>query len=150
MSNSPMDRIRLGFRARQVLDVLVYSIAVTGLVFLLGVAITLVIGWGWVGIEVVMFLVGFAGLGYGVFRLRGPARWDVEFGDEGYEVKRPDESDVVGSRDETKFQVAVQRLPPLNWYGLAPRSRLPPAAKLFIASLFILLGSIIVEIVFIW
>jgi len=145
-----MNRSRLGFRARQVLDVLVYSIAVTALVFLLGAAITLAIGWGWIGIEVVMFLVGFAGLGYGAFQLRGPARWDVEFQDEGYDVTRPNESDVVGSREETVFQAAVQRIPPLNWYGLPPRARLPPAAKLFIASLCILLGSILLEVLVIW
>lgn len=138
------------YRLRQAVDALVYGAVFAFVTFLLGVAIAFPLGFGWLGVELLLFLVGIALLGYASFQLRPAKRWDVEFSDDGFDLTRPNESGVVGSREESRFQAFVQRVPPLPTVGLEPEQRLSPAAKLLVASLLLLLLSILLEAVLFW
>jgi len=140
-------RHRLG----QAVDALVYGAVVTLVVGVAGAVASFSLGGGWFGVELTLFLVGAALLAYGAFQLRPAKRWDVEFDDDGFRVVRPGEGGrVVGSREETRFQAAVQRVPPLPRLGLAPEERLSPATKLFVAGVVMLLSSIVLEALLFW
>ena len=141
----------LGFRLRQAIDAVVYGLVYTLVVGLAGGGLSAALGAGWFGVELTLFLVGVTLLAYASFQLRPAKRWDVEFEDDGFRVVRPDEGGrVVGSREESRFQAAVQRVPPLPRLGLAPEARLSSAAKLFVAALVMLLASIVLEILVFW
>lgn len=137
-------------RLRQALDALVYAVAVTGLVFFFGGLLSLLFGAGLVGVKYVLFLVGLLLFGYATFQLRPEKPWDTEkTEDGGVEVVRKDDTmEAIGSREQTRFQAAVQRLPPLSRYSLPPEERLPIAAKLFLASLAVLGTSFLMETAF--
>ena len=122
------------FRLRQALDALVYAIAFVTVLVALAAVVSFPVGGGWVGVKFALFFVGFFLFGLSAFQLRPTPPW------------KEDESDTSdGERDETRFQAAVQRLPPLGRYGLAPDDRLSPAAKLFLASVVVLLVSYVME-----
>lgn len=137
-------------RARQVLDALAYALAVAAVVFVVGAVVGFAAGGGLVTAKFVMFVVGLLLFGYGTFQLRPSPPWGTESTEDG-ELKvtrnRPNGT-VVGSRDETRFQAAVQRLPPVSRYPLAPDDRLSDGAKLFLASLAVLAWSFVMETVF--
>lgn len=141
---------RLRYRLRQVIDALVYGVVITLITFLAGILVAFPLGYDWFGVELFLFLVGVALLGYASFQLRPSKRWDVEFEDDGFQLTRPNESRVVGSRDVSRLQRAIQRIPPLPSVGLAPEQRLSPAAKLLVASVLILLSSILLEAALFW
>lgn len=141
---------RLHYRLRQAIDALVYGLVFTFLTFLVGILLAFPLGYGWFGVELFLFLVGVALLGYASFQLRPSKRWDVEFDDDGFQITRPNQSRVVGSRDVSRFQRAVQRIPPLPTVGLVPEQRLSSAAKLLVASVLILLSSILLEAALFW
>lgn len=139
------------YRLRQAVDALVYGVVVTLVVGVASAVVSFALGGGWFGVELTLFLVGAALLAYGAFQLRPAKRWDVEFGDDGFQVVRPgDRGRVVGSREETRFQAAVQRVPPLSRLDLPPESRLSPATKLFVAGVVMLLASIVLEALLFW
>lgn len=122
------------FRLRQALDALVYAIAFVTVLVALAAVVSFPVGGGWVGVKFALFFVGFFLFGLSAFQLRPTPPW------------KEDENDTSdGERDETRFQAAVQRLPPLGRYGLAPDDRLSPAAKLFLASVVVLLVSYVME-----
>ncbi|WP_423743660.1 hypothetical protein V5735_11555 (plasmid) [Haladaptatus sp. SPP-AMP-3] len=136
-------------RARQVLDALVYAIAVTGVAFVVGGLVSFPLGGGLVGVKYFLFLIGFLLFGYGAWQLRPDRPWDVDKSDGEIEIVRNDtRGEVIGAREETRFQAAVQRLPPLSWYSIPPEERFSPGAKLFLASIAILLASFLMEAVF--
>lgn len=142
---------QLRFRLRQAVDALVYGVAVTLVVGVVAAALSFALGGGWFGVEFALFLVGGATLAYGAFQLRPAKRWSVEFEEDGYRITRPSEdAPVVGSREESRFQTTVQRIPPLSWMGLPVESRLSPAAKLFVAGAVMLLASILLEALLFW
>jgi hypothetical protein len=141
---------RLRFRLRQAIDALVYGVVFALVTLLVGVVVGFGLGVGWFGVELFLFVVGVALLGYASFQLRPAKRWDVEFDDDGFQVVRPDRGGVVGHREESRFQRAVQRVPPLPSLGLEPAQRLSPAAKLLVASVLVLLSSILLEAVLFW
>lgn len=141
---------RLRYRLRQAVDALVYGVVFTLVTVLLGALLAFPLGLDWFGVVLFLFLVGIALLGYASFQLRPPKRWDVEFGDDGFRITRPEGSRVVGSREVSRFQRGVQRVPPLPTVGLEPEQRLSPAAKLFVASVLILLASILLDAVLFW
>ncbi|WP_458185923.1 DUF7555 family protein [Haladaptatus sp. NG-WS-4] len=144
-----VDPDRPSRRVRQVLDALVYAIAVTGVVFLFGGLVSLVFGSGLVGVKYVLFFVGILLFGFATLQLRPDPPWDVEKTDEGsVEVVRNDKGEVIGAREETRFQATVQQIPPLTRYSIPPEERLPTAAKLFLASITVLATSFIMETVF--
>lgn len=119
------------FRLRQALDALVYAVAFVAVLVVLAAVVSVPIGWGLVGVKFALFFVGFFLFGLSALQLRPTPPWkDDEPNDE---------------REETRFQAAVQRLPPLGRYGLPPDDRLPPPAKLFVASVLVLLTSFVME-----
>jgi len=144
-SLSPVSR-----RARQVVDALVYANAVAAAVFAVGLAIGLLAGGGLVTAKYVMFFVGLLTFGFATFKLRPDPPWDTERTEDGEIKVTRNEPDgrVVGGREESRFQSAVQRIPPLPWYSLPPDDRLSVAVKLFVGSLATLAWSFVMETVF--
>lgn len=137
-------------RARQVVDAVVYANAVAAVVFAGGAAVGLVAGGGLVTAKYVMFFVGILAFGVATFKLRPDPPWDTERTDDGKikVTKNDPDGRVVGSREETRFQSAIQRIPPLPWFSLPPDDRFPVGVKLFLASLAILAWSFVMETVF--
>lgn len=137
-------------RARQLLDALVYAVAVAGVVFALGIVVSFLLGSNLVGVKYFLFLVGILLFGYSTFLMLPEPPWDVEkTGDGDIEIIQNEKrGKVIGSRDETRFQAAVQRIPPLPSYSIPPEQRLSPATKLFIASIAVLATSFMMETVF--
>ncbi|MCO8242660.1 MULTISPECIES: hypothetical protein [unclassified Haladaptatus] len=136
-------------RFRQAIDALVYAIVVTGLVFFIGAVVCFTLGSDLVGVKYFLFLVGILLFGYGTFALYPSRRWKVDRSEGRVDVDRNTETgEAIGAREETRFQSAVQRVPPLPQYSIPPEERLSPGAKLFIASLFVLLASFLMEAVF--
>jgi hypothetical protein len=137
-------------RARQALDAVMYGLAVAAMVFVVGALLGVVLGGGLVTAKFVMFVVGLLMFGYATFQLRPDPPWDTKRTDDGkVKVTKNDPGgSVVNSRDETKFQATVQRIPPLSRYSLPPDDRLSVGAKLFVASLATLAWSFVLETVF--
>ncbi|NHN60668.1 MULTISPECIES: hypothetical protein [Halorussus] len=138
-------------RVRQAVDAAVYALAVAAVVFVVGAILGFVVGGGLVTAKYVMFVVGLLAFGYGTLQLRPDPPWSTEEGEEG-EIKivkeeRPSGT-VVNSREETAFQAAVQRIPPLPWYSLPPDERISVAFKIFLAGLATLGWSFAMEAVF--
>jgi hypothetical protein len=119
-------------RLRQTLDALVYSLVFVAVLVALAAAVSFPLGAGWVGVKFALFFVGFFLFGLSALRLRPTPPWK-------------DEDPASDDRDESRFQAVVQRLPPLGRYGLAPEERLPPPAKLFVASVLVLVTSFVME-----
>ena len=138
-------------RALQAVDAAVYALAVAAVVFVVGALLGLVVGGGLVTAKYVMFVVGLLAFGYGTLQLRPDPPWKTEEGEQG-EIKITKETEpsgsVVNSRNETAFQAAVQRIPPLPWYSLPPDERISVAFKIFLAGLATLGWSFVLETVF--
>lgn len=136
-------------RARQALDAVLYALAVAAVVFVAGLLVGVALGGGLVTAKHVLFVVGLALFGYGALRLRPDPPWDTERTEDGeVTVTRNDSRDATTVREETRFQAAVQRLPPASSYPLPPNERLSSGAKLFLASLAVLGLSFVLETVF--
>ncbi|UPV75705.1 hypothetical protein M0R89_06475 [Halorussus limi] len=137
-------------RARQTVDAVVYAVAVAGVVFGLGALVGLLVGGGLVTAKYVMFVLGILLFGYATFQLRPDPPWDTTETEDGELKVTRNEPDgrVVNARDETRFQAAVQRIPPLPWYSLPPSERFSIAFKMFLASLATLVWSFVLEAVF--
>lgn len=131
------------------MDALVYAVAITGMVLVLGIPIVLA---GGTAADVVLFtfVAGIVVLGYATYCLLPGKPWDVEHTESGMEISRRNRTETVGAHRETRFQAAVQRLPPLGRYGLPPDERLPTGAKLFVAGVVVLLSSMGIEVAFVW
>lgn len=124
-------------RGRQALDAAVYAVVLVAVVVGASAVVSLPVGWGLVGVKYVLFVLGFFLFGVSTFQLRPRPPW-----------KDDDTGETVGTRDESRFQRLVQRVPPLGRYGLAPDDRLSPAAKRFLSSLLLLAVSFVLETVF--
>lgn len=136
--------------ARQTVDAAVYGLAVAAVVFVVGTLLGLVFGGGLVTAKFVMFVVGLLLFGYSTFKMRPDPPWGTERTEDGKVkvTKNEPKGRVVGARKETRFQSAVQQIPPLPWYSLPPNERLPVPVKLFVASLATLTWSFVLETVF--
>lgn len=135
-------------RHHRMLDVLVYAFAVTALVFVVGAIVSAILGLGWLGVELVMFVVGWLLFAYGTFLLRPSPKWKTEETDSGFDIKRPDtepNTTVIGSREESRFQSTVQRLPPLRWYSIPPEERHSLGTKVFVSGIAVLATSFVLE-----
>lgn len=120
-------------RGDQVLDALVYALAVTVVSIAFGVVVIAIIalltkgtlsGIRWLyGLQWVLFLLGFLTMGLGALKLRPPPAWkdDPRLG-------------ISDSRRDTPLQRAVQRLPPLAGREIESEDRFSDGAKLLIAS----------------
>ncbi len=148
--SSPPSNSANARRARKAVDAVVYAVAVAAVVFALGTILGVLLGGGLVTAKYVMFLLGILLFGYATFQLRPDPPWDTTETEEGElkVTKNEQNSRVVGERDETRFQAAVQRIPPLPWYSLPPNQRFSVGFKLFLASLATLAWSFVLETVF--
>ena len=126
----------------QVLDTVGYAVAVTAVVFLVGAAIAAVAGrQPLLGAKWFMFFVGFLLLAYSAFQLRPTPAW-----------KETDESETGagnGTTDDSPvgLQALVARAIP-EAYQLPVDQRHSAALKLFVASVFVLVTSFLMETVF--
>jgi len=130
-------RLRVG--ARVWVDAVGYAGAVTAVTLLLGGATGVATGTGAVGSKLFLFVVGWGLMAYATVQLwpRSPE----EDGDE--------EQSVPERHDTTRFQAAVQALPPVRWVRAPPPAdRMTIAGKLLLSSLFVLLASFLLEVVF--
>lgn len=135
--------------ARKALDATVYALAVTASVLVVGGVIRLAGGTAQ-NVVLYSFVAGIVVLGYATYALLPSRPWRVEHTGSGMEVLRRKNTRTVGTREVTRFQAAVQHLPPLRWYQLPPEERPSPALKLFIAGICIFLLSIGIEAAFVW
>jgi hypothetical protein len=120
-------------RGRQALDALTYAVVITAVLFAASTAVSLLFGRGLVGTKHLLFFLGFLMFGYGAFGLQPAKPW----------------KDGDGSNDDTPkgFQRFAEQTIPTD-YRVHPRDRLSTAAKLFVASLFVLGTSAAMEFVF--
>ena len=131
----------------KILDLSVYIVGVTFVVFSIGAVASLVIGGRWVLVEAIMFVIGILLFGYGTFLLRPAPPWDAEETDEG-ELRvtiQDGRGDVINSRDPSRFESLLERVPLLNRYLPASEDRLSIPVKVFLSSLGILLTSYLIE-----
>jgi hypothetical protein len=119
--------------ALRVFDFGLYIISLSCLLFFLSTVISFLFGYGWNGVKLLLFVIGILLFGISTFLLWPRPPW---------------KDDREKSNEETAFQRAVQRLPPLRWYELRKADRISTSAKLFVSSLFTLSISYIMEAVF--
>ncbi|ELZ77011.1 hypothetical protein C455_14527 [Haloferax larsenii JCM 13917] len=125
-----VDARRLRFRC---VDAGAYALVVTAIVFGIGAALAMLLGVRpLLGAKWFMFVVGFALFAYSGFKLRPTPLW-----------KDDDES----TREPVGIQAAVARALPAS-YHLPASERFSIGAKLFIASLSVLVTSFVMEVVF--
>ena len=137
-----MDRRRLPL---QLLDTVGYAVAVTAVVFLVGAGLATAAGrQPLVGAKWFMFLVGFGLLAYSAFQLRPTPKWkqDEQGGNETGSLLGTDTDD-----GQVGLQAAVARIVPDD-YRLPADERHSAALKLFVASVFVLVASFLMETVF--
>lgn len=120
-------------RARQLLDLVVYACVLSGIVFGGATVVSFAFGWGWVGVKFILFFTGIGLFGIGTFKLRPTPPWKDE---------------RLPSTDGVPLQSTLQRLPPLDQYGVSGDQRLSVGAKLLLSSLLILGVSFALETVF--
>lgn len=123
-------------------DAVSYAVAVTGLVVGVGGLLSFLAGLDWLGVKWLLFLVGWLAFGYGTFALRPSPPWNDD------DPAESRDGEVVGARTETRFQAAVQRLPPARFRRLPVDDRLPAGVNIFLASLAMLGTSMAMEFVF--
>jgi hypothetical protein len=129
-------------RGRQALDAIVYAIVVTAIVGITSIAVSFVLGWGLVGVKFILFVVGFVLFGIGTLKLRPTSPWQEGDENESSEVSH------AGSDNDSPLQRAIHRVLPLDQHELRPNNRLSDGAKLFLASVFMLVVSFLMESVF--
>lgn len=128
----------------QMLDTVGYAVAVTAVVFLLGAAIAAVAGrQPLVGAKWFMFFVGFLLLAYSAFQLRPTPAWKESDGG------KNGNGGANGAADDgpVGLQAVVARALP-EAYRLPVDERHSAALKLFVASVFVLVTSFLMETVF--
>lgn len=138
MARHPTRSLWLG----RALDAVAYVVAVTGVFVVTAAVPSFAAGLGWLGVKWVLFLVGWLAFGYATFSLRPRPPWK---GDDGPSSRT---GRVLGGRTETRFQAAVQALPPARFHRLPVDDRLPTGVNVFLASLAMLATSFGMEVVF--
>lgn len=89
------------------------------------------------GVKYGLFVLGWLTFGYGTLLLLPDRPW-----------KDDDETDIIEAQvegEDSEFQAFVQQLPPARFRQLEPERRLPTGLRLFLASLFVLAVSIVLE-----
>lgn len=126
-------------------DVLTYAGVVAILISVIAVVVGIMTGGGLVRGKTIIFLVGFAMLAYATIRL-----WPTdpeEFG-RGSSPEMQIESDTpdLTDEDDSPIETISHSIPPARWLeSPPPEYRWSRAGKLFIASLLLLLISIVLE-----
>lgn len=125
----------LSFRGRQLLDALVYALALTATLFVGVTLVNFVLGGSWIGVKYGLFFVGIALFGLGTFKLRPKAAWK-------------DKERIPADREgKTPFQSAMTRVSPIDPDRIAPDDPLSDGTKLFVAAVLVLLTSFLMEAV---
>lgn len=122
-------------------DALAYAVVVAAGTVVLAVVLGVATGGGLVRAKVLSFLAGWLFLAVATVRLwpRSPVRADDA---------STGASPVVADVDEpTHIEAIAEALPPLRWMHPPPR-RLSPPTKLFVGAVFVLLASLLLEVVF--
>lgn len=127
---------------RRLLDLAGYAVGLTVAAVLLTAPFSLLASAGWNGIKVGLFLLGTACFGYATL-LTWPSRPDSE-GD----APSSGEESPGTVRTETRFEAALDRVPPWRWYPIRPADRFHPGTKLYAASLLMLAVSYLMETAF--
>lgn len=144
-------RNRIDHVSRLLLDVLVYAVTVTTLLFGAGLVVGVVLGGGVATAKYVLFVAGFLLFGLGAFSIQPSKPLKTEKTDDGgLTVVRTDTEDDdagVSGVTEGRLEGTLARVPPLTWYPLRPADRLSGGAKVFVASLFVLGLSLTLETV---
>lgn len=122
------------------IDAVGYGLAVAAVAVVAALAAAVASGGGFVRGKAVLFLVGFALMGYATIRLWPTSPEDVDTGVAG---------SIPSTPERTRFQSLVRALPPLRWLPPPPpANQVSPAGKLFLGSLLVLLASYLMETVF--
>lgn len=141
-------------------DLARYAVGLTVTVVALLAPVSLLVGTGWNGVKLGLFLVGTFAFGYATFLMwpsRPPAEDLRRAEEDGGEARprppggepaqpagpaSPRESGSRGShREETPFESALGRVPLLRRYRVPPVERFHPGTKLYVASLLMLAVS---------
>lgn len=134
------DRIRTA--ALVSVDATAYALAVTAAAIVVAGVASVATGGGLVRLKTALFLIGFLLMGYATIRLWPSSPDDVRGGTERGAAGGP------ATSEETRLESFVRTLPPLRRVAPPPPSRrIEPAGKLFVASLFVLLASYLMETV---
>ena len=122
---------------RRGVDGVAYAVALAAALTVVGAAVCLPFGWGWVGVKYWLFLVGVLLFGVGTFMLRPEAGW------------KDDDSDTVDhhDEDESRFARATRRALP-DSVAVRTDERWSTGARLFLGSLAVLLTSMLMEFAF--
>lgn len=137
---------RFGLWTFRLIDLAVYVVTVTAVCYLPLLAVVAATAATPVLIVNVGFVVGFLMFGYAIYLLWPSPPWQVEVTDEGeLEIEQNTEKPVLGNREETPLQRAIQRLPPLTLTERPATDRLSRGAKLFAASIAVLAVSYLTE-----
>lgn len=150
-------RPALRWWSRRVFDLAGYAVGLTLVVVAVLVPPSLLVGAGWNGVKVGLFLAGTVTFGYATLLL-WPSRPTVDDPDRSGDGSNAGPSDAAvdggvgtvepageAARTDTRFEAALGRLPPLQWYGLPPAERFHPGTKLYVASLLMLAVSYAME-----
>lgn len=163
--------LRLRYRGLQTLDVLVYSVVVSALAILVGMLISFPFGWGWIGVKNWLFVAGWILIGFATLKLRPKSAWKQQKREinrrQAAEKDGPDETavrrggianlggfaDTGAQRDDGRDDLDEKQAPVTRLglrllpeeYVLDDDDRLHGGARLFIASVGVLLVSIVME-----
>jgi hypothetical protein len=129
----PVVALRIG-------EALAYGAVVASAVVVVAAAVSFALGAGWGGLKYALFFIGFLAFGIGAIGLRPAPPWTNE-DDSGVDALAP--TGESGGR----LWRAIWRLPVFRQYHLAPEERSSSAARLFVASLFMLGVSLAMETV---
>lgn len=122
---------------RRGIDGVAYAVALAAALTVVGAAVCLPFGWGWVGVKYWLFFVGFLLFGVGTFMLRPEAGWKDD--DDGTVDDQPE--------DESRFERATRRALPES-VAVRTEERWSAGARLFLGSLAVLLTSMLMEFAF--
>jgi hypothetical protein len=117
----------------QLLDVVVYAVTVTAVAVVVSAVPSFALGWGLVGVKFALFFVGFGMLGYATFKLRPTPPW-----------KNEDDPRIRNDREEVGIAARATSLIPPR-FRLGPEQRPSIGAKLFVASVTMLVTSYLLE-----
>ena len=128
-----------------VLDAFAYAFVLTITATAGAIVLGVASGGGFLRAKYALFLFGFVAMAYATFLLWPSSPSDLE-----ETTLTNTTSDLSQGRGgETRFQKFVQAVPPVRWLPTPPhRRRATPPAKLFLASLVVLLVSYSMEVVF--
>lgn len=155
MDYTPRERLRLN--AIALTHALTYAISLTVAAILVSFVLGIASGGGIVASKIALFLIGWLLMAYALFRLwpsdaseyrtQDPSEIRQEKANAGSDDVTPDS--IPADSTESRFQQTVYSLPPVRWLPQpSPSHRLGDEVKLFLGSVFVLLSSFLMEVVF--